>query len=297
MGQFIYDHYTGTNPFFSQIPAPESFVSNLLAALPYYMDYAVYLLLLVFWWRLYASSAITARQFARDLFLDWGVLCGVLYAIWVVDLMLIASLPNHQQAVFMFTAGYALLINLFFTFAFAYVGVGLFRSLRGKQLSPRSRQVASRIFVMTGLSSFMYAAHFVIVVLELTSTNDSVFSYVSVFIEDFLLELVPVFLLLAIIHWPQPKKLGPDPVQYAPENWRTYGTTIEDQEFIVVHSDFGSDSDTDVSETFTGITHPSLHPSTRLFSTNKTLSSRLTEPTELHHASSSFPSLASSDRD
>src|SRR3989338_8290077 len=199
-----------------KLPKDEPFYEALLSSLPGYIYISAYILLLLFWIRLYSSAPDDKRFFTHNVMQLWAILSCSVFAVWIVLLMLMASIPVHEVVIHQAEAGYQTTLSILLALFFAAWEIVLFRKLRQAQSAGVASTVGNKIIFLTSLCVLVFLLRgAIIIVNSFVLFTPGLASYISILIFFIICEYFPCFLMLLIIHWPtaeikRTKEVDPD---------------------------------------------------------------------------------------
>ena len=156
----------------------------------------------------YLKSRVSKGEFLRHIVSVWAVCSCSIFIVWILLLMLMASMPNHFNLLHLIEAGYSSLLALTISALFLLWGFLLYRKLRHKQTpSSRSGKVLQSIVILCAVCFLIFLIRSVCVFLDaFVVSNSPVGLYVDHWLLYVLCEFLSAWLLIAILLRPASKK-------------------------------------------------------------------------------------------
>ncbi|MDP2436185.1 MAG: DUF1084 domain-containing protein [archaeon] len=109
-----------------------------------------YLSLVIFWRALYLKPRVPKEQFVSNIIFPWSICVFAIFGLWIIFLVLIATIPDHQVLIHRMEAVYSSLLAFVISLLFMIWGVLLINKLNARFFG-RSRKIVQSVVYLCGI--------------------------------------------------------------------------------------------------------------------------------------------------
>jgi len=212
----LFYYYQGGDSrlYFLESWSKQSPMLTLLDASPGYIFISTFILLCLFWFKVYTSAFLKKNVIQSTMLRMYLAINGVLYAFWITFMIIIFTSAKHRAAVHTVEAVFTISVTALMGIVFLICGLKLYLQLR--QLPTRSQEtldIARKVGLLTVVFSVVFILRAPIIYVGFFKEFPPALSYSTRLLTPILLQALPTCLTLLLLG----KK--PSTVRYAKINY------------------------------------------------------------------------------
>jgi len=185
--------------YLSQQIAHQDVPTIFTSALPGYLLFSIFLLLVLFWVYLFHLSSANMKSFISRMLITYFCVNILVYAAWFFLLFLMIMFPAYLDTIHMCEGIYAATLDLLVATIFFFYGIRLLSALRNNEYVSF---ITKRIFVLTLFCTILFCWRSLWIVMDEFTFSDPLVNLFGVCVNTLVCELLPISFILLVLCWP-----------------------------------------------------------------------------------------------